>query len=392
MNVGPSTGLTQPLNVNGVLSVANGATVALVAGSTRVTNNIAAVSLGTSGTLDIGSHNVFLNGNYTAVNAAVKQAAGAPVGPSGLNPWTGAGITSSLVKTDATNGHPNQSAIAVVDNADFVANGGKNVPAGKVLVSYAAYGDANLDNVVDIADLSIWNNNFFVGDHWGQGDFNYDGIVDIADLSIWNNNFFGSVSPSSPAAGKAIVASSSATSPTRSAFTASPKTLSGGEGSVALAPATPPAGTLELDIDPATGDAVLNSGGITLQAIQISSASKSLVPAGWKSFAKFYGVSGWAQAKGTPNTQVVAESTADASSTGTPLILASGSLTDYGNILPVGFNNLADLTFSYNKVINSAGNTVNVVGVVAFVPEPTSVALVALAGAGLLARRRRRKG
>src|SRR5205823_2853230 len=74
--------------------------------------------LGATGVLDPANHDVVPTGTFAPVNPAVKQAAGAPTGLQGLNPWTGNGITSSLVKSDAANGHPLRVAIGVKDNAD----------------------------------------------------------------------------------------------------------------------------------------------------------------------------------------------------------------------------------------------------------------------------------
>jgi hypothetical protein len=58
---------------------------------------------------------------------------------------------------------------------------------GSVSVAYAALGDTNLDNQVDILDAA----NFLAGGKfgtgssatWSQGDFGYDGVVDILDVA-----------------------------------------------------------------------------------------------------------------------------------------------------------------------------------------------------------------
>src|SRR5258706_4041648 len=67
---------------------------------------------------------------------------------------------------------------------------GGATPAGKTVVSFTVYGDANLDHTTDISDFGIWKSQVFNGDHWAQGDFNYDGTVDITDFGIWKANAF----------------------------------------------------------------------------------------------------------------------------------------------------------------------------------------------------------
>ena len=57
------------------------------------------------------------------------------------------------------------------------------------------YGDANLDGIVDEADLEVWfANRFTVTAAWSAGDFTADGFVDGSDFNLWIGN-------RSPAAG-----------------------------------------------------------------------------------------------------------------------------------------------------------------------------------------------
>ncbi len=72
----------------------------------------------------------------------------------------------------------------------------ETVTVEAVTVEIAMYGDANLDGVVDISDLSILGGNWREsGLEWADGDFNYDGNVDISDLSMlggnWREEFAG---------------------------------------------------------------------------------------------------------------------------------------------------------------------------------------------------------
>lgn len=52
------------------------------------------------------------------------------------------------------------------------------------------YGDANLDQVVDDADYTIWADSYgAVSAGWAQGDFNGDGLVDDADYTVWADHY-----------------------------------------------------------------------------------------------------------------------------------------------------------------------------------------------------------
>jgi hypothetical protein len=60
----------------------------------------------------------------------------------------------------------------------------------KVTVAIALYGDSNLDNTVNGADLNVVLSNYNkTGGYWYQGDFNYDGTVNGADLNMVLSNY-----------------------------------------------------------------------------------------------------------------------------------------------------------------------------------------------------------
>jgi len=56
-----------------------------------------------------------------------------------------------------------------------------------ITIAYVAFGDANLDGVVDVSDMAAFVSNIdapgLVNPGWSDGDFNYDGLVDQLDLS-----------------------------------------------------------------------------------------------------------------------------------------------------------------------------------------------------------------
>jgi hypothetical protein len=49
-------------------------------------------------------------------------------------------------------------------------------------LAYALYGDANLDDRVNSADMQRLLASFNTPGAWDQGDFNYDGAVNSQDL------------------------------------------------------------------------------------------------------------------------------------------------------------------------------------------------------------------
>ena len=367
------------------LSIGNNTSVTVLPNATaRLANSATSLSIAGSGQLDLANHSL-LTTTTNNLRSYIVQAAGPVLPGKGLNGWTGAGLTSSLVKADAANGNAKQLAVGYFDSRDN-AQTGLSVPTGKTLVQYTVYGDATGDSKVDIADLSVWNNNFGAGNRWSQGDWNYDGRVDISDLSVWNNDFGNQLSGGTIKPGATVAAAATArptlTSSSASAFAA------------ASSAATPLPATLELDVNTATGDATLNSGGVTLAAIELDSASGILIKSGWQSLRLGHGFNQWSFPRGTPSATSLSEYTSDASSaSGQPATLAAGTLTDYGLIFPVGFSDPTDLTFKYNIADPTTGLTAPRTGTVVFtsgVPEPTCLALCGVAAMGLLGRKRRR--
>ncbi len=109
--------------------------------------------------------------------------------------WDGPGITS----TSATNDASHNTALGYLDNADgsYAKFLGEPVGISSLIVRYTLYGDANLDGVVDFADLVRVAQNYSrtgTGE-WYLGDFNYDGDVGFADLVKVAQNYGASALP-----------------------------------------------------------------------------------------------------------------------------------------------------------------------------------------------------
>lgn len=358
------------------VTVGDGGRLQVLQAPTVATNTASSLTITGSGTLDLSNHHLLVN-TSDSIRTYVAHAAGAPQ-PNGLNPWTGPGLTSSLVQADAANGNAKQLALGYFDSRDN-ADTGLNLPAGQTLVRTTVYGDATGDGKVSIADLSAWNNNFGAPSaRWSQGDFNYDGKVNIADLSIWNNNFGANVAnagvgPTARTAAAAVTAAATLTS------------------SASASPAAVAAGTLEMDVDRATGDVKIVGGGVTIAAIELDSASGALMADKRNPMFVQRNLSKWTVAGDTANQigDYVGDATAQF---GQPYTLAAGASVDWGNVLPANLGDLSGLTFSYNQVLDTTtGQTVTVPGVIVFtgVPEPTSLGLIGVAALGLRRRRRR---
>ncbi|MEM6334764.1 MAG: dockerin type I domain-containing protein [Planctomycetota bacterium] len=80
------------------------------------------------------------------------------------------------------------------DIPDGVVNGTDMDVLVKVVLN-TAFGDANLDQMVDSSDLAILSANFDMPGGWATGDFNSDGFVNISDFAILAANFGFGVPP-----------------------------------------------------------------------------------------------------------------------------------------------------------------------------------------------------
>jgi hypothetical protein len=97
--------------------------------------------------------------------------------------WTeeDGGWADMRIHTNVIGGATN-AGIIILDNIRVVMG---DVPGN-------SWGDFNGDGVVDIADYTVWADNF--GGAGPAGDGNGDGVVDIADYTVWADNF-GRTSP-----------------------------------------------------------------------------------------------------------------------------------------------------------------------------------------------------
>jgi hypothetical protein len=103
--------------------------------------------------------------------------------------WVGNGIGSSAAAGDSA------TAIGYLDDPD----------SSSLIIRVALLGDANLDDVVDFADLVAVAQHYNLTDGsgvWAMGDFDYDGQVGFADLTLLAQNY-NSVAPGAVAGASA---------------------------------------------------------------------------------------------------------------------------------------------------------------------------------------------
>jgi autotransporter-associated beta strand protein len=98
--------------------------------------------------------------------------------------WTG---TAGIISTAAQN---SAGPLVSVGYTDGAADANVGAVPNQILIRYTLAGDANLDGLVNFADLVAVIQNFQkFGTDWAHGDFTYSGETDFSDLVIVVQNF-----------------------------------------------------------------------------------------------------------------------------------------------------------------------------------------------------------
>ena len=115
----------------------------------------------------------------------------------GVTPFTSirAAIFAHGIFTSSADAH---HTLGYADSADGIV---PTLPTSTVVVTYALFGDANLDRKVNFSDLVIVAQHYGLSPNanWDEGDFNQDGAVGFADLVLLAQNY-GSAFPAAAAA------------------------------------------------------------------------------------------------------------------------------------------------------------------------------------------------
>jgi hypothetical protein len=167
------------------LTIGTGGMV-VIAGSSPITLTTDSLTIAAAATLDITSSTLAID--FTPGSDPISTIQSYVKTGYKNDTWTGHGIVSSNAAAD-----PGLYAVGYVDgNLDA----GTPAAANQILIKNTLAGDANLDGVVNFADLLAVAQNFnhTLDTHgnpidWSDGDFNYDGKVNFADLLLVAQNF-----------------------------------------------------------------------------------------------------------------------------------------------------------------------------------------------------------
>ena len=399
LNIGPATGMVNPLTVSGAMTITNAATVTFNPTPTASTasgvktNLVNSLSIGSNGLLDIQNHFVSVN-NVATPFAKVHQYIDAAYH---INPVTGfgdyngrGGITSGVVKANADFMSVGYYDGALQDPAnpdtigqiygphrnDVVPTG---IPLNQILIRPTLTGDLNGDGLVNTSDVAQFNTYGFFGSAttlgYQVGDLNGDGVVNAKDVTIFNSagNFNNGSYLAVTAAAKAA------------------STLTGRSASPAAAVLNPDLGTLAFSYDPATGDVKVNYHGFTgfagKQTFNTTNRALSLID-----ILSTGGAFALDSTKLTPEAKLALSSTTFTGNTEINMTAVNGYLpdsTDLGRILAPGLDpqqlaGALTLSFNYTGSRQLSGGVAGLI-----VPEPTTLSLLGLGAMGLLARRRR---
>lgn len=240
-----------------------------------------------------------------------------------------------------------------------------NDGTGNFAVMQRTPGDVNGDGTVNFSDFSILRSNFGTssGATWSQGDFTGNGAVNFTDFGMLRANFGSSETISAATASQSSVA-------TQVSAMAAPVVR-------AAAPALLPASDVQLVVNTVTGDVKLVtnvSGGLPIDGYEIDTASGSLVPGNLHSITS------------VDSNFFLFDAKATQISEGSFNTYTLNPSFDLGNIFNV--NGKQDLSFLWGDTnSNTYTGTVDYVAV----PEPTTLAVMALGGLALLTLGRKRR-
>ena len=162
------------LSVSKVIPLAGGT----IAVSTGLQTTVRGLSPNAGGLIDVGNGMMTVTSGLTAADLVTALQVG-----RGDGSWNGTrGITSTAAATALSQSIPR--TVGWLDNGD-----------GSVCFAFAAPGDGNLDNSIDILDAAnfLTSGKFDTGlaATWGEGDYDHNMVIDILDAAeMFSTNLF----------------------------------------------------------------------------------------------------------------------------------------------------------------------------------------------------------
>jgi hypothetical protein len=318
------------MNVNSLkqsaVTVSGGAVNIGPNGTSTGASEIASVTISGAGKVDLANNSLVTSGTP---GSTIRQYL--KTGYSG-GTWTGNGLTSSSAAAS-----PGSRALGHTTDG-----------SGVTTVKYTVAGDANLDGSADGSDFNVWNANRFQTGAWDQADFNYSDTVDGSDFNIWNANRFQSVE---------------ATAPLMQPMSATAAPI--GEN-VPLFVYDPGTGLLNMDTNQSGTDKLVSFLVTSPEALEILKFKDGTFDEG----------NGWAQQYFNGKEQWIA-------TFGTG-VAGAWNIADFAT----GLDLSSFGTVEYG-VRRADGSGFTGFTAVTLIPEPSALGLIALAGLGVLRRRRK---
>lgn len=156
--------------------ITNGTLQIIPSGAAANVSIVNSLSISSGGRLDLTNNDLIINWSGTNPTSTIRSYLASAYDHG---QWDLSGIGTSSVSGAipiTTLGYADNSLLG---DTTFDK---QTVSANSVLVKYTYVGDANLDGVVNAADLAMMSAS---GTSWMQGDFNYDGKVNADDYALF---------------------------------------------------------------------------------------------------------------------------------------------------------------------------------------------------------------
>jgi hypothetical protein len=357
----------------GSVTINSGGTLTIRPAGSRLTNTATNLQLNGTGTLDISNHELLTSTAPATIESYLANA----YDPNGNADWGQHGLTSSVAKSNPTSysvGYAYGSDPSAQD-AGVTTKSGTPLAAGQTIIRPVLTGDANMDGAVDFFDITqILGYKYNTGQtaSYTDGDLDYSGKVDFFDIVLLLSANYNS--------GQMYLGAHAA-APTLSSAAGASSRLSSSPSATTIG--TTADGKPDFEYDPATGHLRFRTDG---GVFTTTGGSPSFVSSLTISSAGGILISGGASGVFANGTGATLTTTLMSSALTNSPGFSDGF--DIGIVLAPGLSPstlTADLTVKYQSLNGGSLKTADIT-----VPEPVGLAILTLAPAAALTRRRRR--